>query len=398
MTYRDEPLPYPFDGTHGMVLDPVYRELRSRSGLVRVQPPYGNWAWLATRHEDVTAVLESRSFSRAGAAGPDEPRVTAAPLVAGSLLSLDPPEHTPLRRAMAGWFSHRRVRVLRPRIASVVASLLDALAAQGPPADVMTDLARPLSLAVICDVLGVPEPDRARFHEWGGTRREAMWTLSPTGLAAAGKELQEYLAELVARRVADPGEDLISTMLYPADSQHRISEREVATLAGVILAGGYEITANRLGSFVYALVTEPALYQRLRDEPSIVPRAVEELLRYTTLGARVRAEVAVEDTYVGGTLVRAGEAVLPARCSANRDETVFAAPDRIDFDRTHIDHVAFGRGVHYCTGAALSRLELEIGVGGLARRFPGLRLAVPPEEIRWGSVALWAPEALPVTW
>jgi cytochrome P450 len=395
MTDTDEPLAYPFDGTSGLALDPRYRELRSKPGLVRVQPPYGSWAWLATRHEDVTAVLESRAFSRARAAGPDEPRVTAAPLVAGSLLSLDPPEHTPLRRAMSGWFSHKRVQVLRPGITETVDSLLDAMAAQGPPSDLMADLARPLSLSVICDVLGVPETDRPRFHEWGGTRREAMWTLSPAGLAAAGQRLQEYLTELVALRRSAPGEDLISGLLHP---QHRLTEREVATLAGVILAGGYEITANRLGSFVYALLTHPGLYRRLHEEPAIVPRAVEELLRYTTLGARVRAEVAIEDVEVGGTLVRAGEAVLPARCSANRDESAFAAPDRLDLDRTPVDHVAFGRGVHYCTGAALSRLELQIGLGALVQRFPSLRLAVPAGEIGWGSAALWAPEALPVTW
>jgi cytochrome P450 len=199
----------------------------------------------------------------------------------------------------------------------------------------------------------------------------------------------------VALRQSQPGEDLVSSLLRPP---HGLTGREVATLAGVILAGGYEITANRLGSFVYALVTHAGLYQRLHEEPAIVPQAVEELLRYTTLGARVRAEVAVEDVEIGGTLVAAGEAVLPARCSANRDEAAFHAPDHLDLDRTPVDHVAFGRGLHYCTGAALSRLELQIGVGALAQRFPSLRLAVPAEQIRWGSAALWAPEALPVTW
>jgi nocardicin N-oxygenase len=222
--------------------------------------------------------------------------------------------------------------------------------------------------------------------------------LSTSGLAVAGEQLHRYLTELVALRRAQPGDDLISSLLYPADARLRLTERDVVKLAAVILTAGYETTANRLGMLVYALATDPALYQRLHDEPSLVPKAVEELLRYTTLGPRVRAEAATEDIEIGGTVVRAGEAVLPLRCSANRDETVYDRPDTVDFERHAGDHLAFGRGAHYCIGAALGRIELQVGVGLLTQRFPSIRLAVPAEQIRWGSAVLWAPEALPVTW
>lgn len=392
------PLGYPFGGADGLALDPTYAQLRSCPGLVRVQPPYGGPAWLAARHEDVTAVLESRSFSRVHPSAADEPRVTAAPIVPGSLLSLDPPEHTRLRRAMAGWFHRRRVEAMRPRIGEIAGTLLDGVDSHGSPADLMALFARPFSAVVISEVLGLPESARTRFDAWGGTRRSAMWSLSPAGIAEAGAELRTYLTELVTLRAGDPGDDLISALLYPPDPRDVLTEREVATLAGVLVAGGLEITANRIGSFVYSLVTEPALYRRLREEPEIIALAVEELLRFTTLGARVRAEVATVDTRVGPTLVRAGEAVLPSRCSANRDPSVFDQPDVIDLTRSPNDHLAFGRGVHYCTGAALARVELQEAIAALVRRFPALRLGVPEDRIRWGSVALWAPEELPVTW
>jgi cytochrome P450 len=272
------------------------------------------------------------------------------------------------------------------------------MAEQGPPTDLMVDLARPLSLAVIGEVLGVPEGDRLRFDAWGGNRRAATWALSTSRLAAAGEELRAYLTELVALRLAQPGDDFISSLLYPADERFRLTEREVAKLAAVVLTAGYEATANRIGMFVYALATDPSLYQRLHDEPALVQKAVEELLRYTTLAPRVRAEAATDDIEVGGTLVRAGEAVLPLRCSANRDEAVFDRPDTMDFERPNGDHLAFGRGTHYCLGAALGRIELQVAIGLLVQRFPSLRLAVPAEQIRWGSAVLWVPEALPVTW
>lgn len=394
---QDEPLTYPFGHASGLRPDPTYRELRDRPGLARVAPPYGTWAWLVTRHDEVRAVLEDRRFSRALASTPTEPRVTATALVPGSLLSLDPPEHTRLRRATARWLSRQNAERLRPRIARTVESLLDAVRRHGPPVDLMAAFARPLSATVIYDMLGVPGADRAAFHAWATARRGALWTLSPTGITEAGGRLRHYLTDLVRARRAEPGDDLLSSLIGPS-AREPVSAAEAVSLGGVVLAGGSEITAGRIGSIGYALLTRPDLAAALRAEPGLVPQAVEELLRYTTLGARVRVSVAAEDIEVAGTLIRAGEAVMPSRCAANRDAAAFPDPDSIDLTRAPCDHVAFGHGPHYCTGAPLARVELQLAVEALLRTFPTLRLAVPAAEVRWGSPALWAPEELPVTW
>jgi cytochrome P450 len=395
MARGDASLNYPFNGNAALDLDPVFARLR-RDGLVQVQPPFGGPVWLATTHEDVCAVLEDRTFRRRHEPTDTEPRLTERTLIANSLPGMDGAEHSRLRRALVRWFNHSRIERLRSRAEQVTESLLDGMQRSGPPADLVADLAKPLTVAMINEIIGVPVEDQPRIAAAAYPRQASGSRISSAQIAQAGDQIQAYFAELVARRRESPGEDSLSGMLRDA-RDGGVTDAEAVSLAGVIIAGGYETTAARLGSMAYALLTHPAAADRFRDDPASAERAIEELLRFTTLGYRMRSERATRDVEVGGVCVHAGESIMPSRSSASRDESVYDDPDRLDLDRGG-DHLAFGRGRHYCPGAPLARLELRVALTALWRRFPDLRLSVPADQVPWGNPLLWAPHSVPVTW
>ncbi|MFB9237699.1 cytochrome P450 [Plantactinospora siamensis] len=391
---------YPFSTADRLNVDPTYAELREKEPMTRVQLPYGEEAWLATRYEDVRTVLGDARFGRAPAVHRDEPRLTPRQQDSGMLI-MDPPDHTRLRRLVAKAFTARRVEDLRPRAQEIADGLVDDMVRLGPPADLVEHFATPLPIQVICELLGVPFADRDRFHVWSEAIVSTT-SLPPETIQEYLNSLWGYIGALVAERRREPRiDDLLGALVQARDdNQDRLSETELVELAAGLLAAGHETTVTQIPNFVYVLLQNPDQLAALRADPALVPAAVEELLRYVPLGVGSSfARYAKEDVEVGGVLVRAGEPVVGSLSSANRDGTVFPDPDRVDLRREQKPHLGFGHGVHHCVGAQLARMELQVAVGTLVTRLPGLRLAVPEPELEWKrGMLVRGLLAMPVAW
>ncbi|TDB70155.1 cytochrome P450 [Micromonospora sp. KC723] len=393
------PQRYPFSAPHRLDVDPRYGQLRREEPLTRIQMPFGEPAWLATRYADVRTVLADPRFSRAASVGRDQPRNTSLQPDEG-ILAMDPPEHTRLRRLVAKAFTARRVEELRPRTRAIAEELVEAMLAAGPPADLVAHLATPLPIQVICDLLGVPVTDQDRFHTWSEAIVSTT-SLSPETIRNYVDQLMGYMAELIAQRRVTPTDDLIGAMVRARDENaDRLTEQEVVQLAAGLLAAGHETTVTQIPNMVYVLLTEEGGWDRLCAEPDLVPKAVEELMRFIPLGATAAfPRYATEDVELGGVLVRAGEPVVVSVHSANRDESVFTDPDRLDLGRELNPHLGFGHGVHHCIGAQLARMELQVVLETLLRRTPRLRLAVPVSELTWKhGLLVRGLTAMPVQW
>ncbi|SHF43941.1 cytochrome P450 [Streptoalloteichus hindustanus] len=398
-TTDGQPLPYPFGDGRQIDLEQRYAELRDTPGLVKVQLPYGRDCWLATRYEDARTVLGDPRFSRAAAVGPDVPRPNPEQPGDGGILMLDPPEHTRIRGVASRAFTARRVEEMRERTRALVERLVDEMVGHGAPADLVAHVALPLPVLVICEMLGVPFADRDDFQRWSSAFLSTT-LLPPETVVEYGGALRDYMSELVEQRRAEPADDLISAMLRASDEQGRITRDELVTLAIGILVAGHETTATQLPNFVYVLDRERDQWDLLRERPDLVPRAVEELVRWVPLGvSSAFPRYAKEDVEVGGVLVRAGEPVLAAIGSANRDERVFPDADRVDVLRESNPHIGFGHGPHHCLGAQLARMELQEGLRALVTRLPDLRVAVADDELDWKSgMFVRGFRELPVTW
>jgi cytochrome P450 len=389
---------FPFSDTERLEPDPMFATLRAEQPLSRVQLPYGEPAWLATRYEDIKVVLGDPRFSRAAGVGRDEPRMRLHQAQEGSILSMDPPDHSRLRRLVMKAFTVRRVEELRPRAQEIADGLVDAMVAKGAPADVVADFGLPLPITVICELLGVPFEDRTDFRLWSDAFLSTT-KFTPQEVYECVGKLREYMAGLIAQRRETPTDDLIGALVLARDNEDRLSEEELLSLTQGLLVAGHETTASQIPNFVYVLLTHPEQLARLRADLSLVPKAVEELMRYVPLGQGPGiARYALEDIELGGVLVRAGEPVLPAIHSANRDVSVYTDPDVLDLLRQEASHVGFGHGAHHCLGAPLARMELQVAVDTLLRRFPELSLA-EGEDIEWkAGLATRGPARMLVTW
>jgi cytochrome P450 len=389
---------YPFSPLEGLRLDPTYAQLRADEPLSRVQLPYGEEAWLAVRYDHVKMVLSDPRFSRAAANGRDEPRMMPHQSDAGTL-NMDPPEHSRLRGFVARAFTTRRIEDFRPRTAEIASELVAAMREQGPPVDLVTAFAAPLPVRVICEMLGVPFEDQDKFGIWSEAV-VASTSLSPEQIGEYLGAMMEYMYALVAQRRAEPADDLISAMVKARDEKGRLTEHELVDLAAGLLAAGHETTVTQIPNFVYVLLANPKARDELVAHPELVPNAVEELMRYVPLVAgTVFARYATVDIMVGDTLVRAGDPVVASLPSANRDERVFTNPEELDFHRPAYPHLGFGHGIHFCFGAQLARMELQVAVATLVKAFPDLRLAVPEEDLAWKpGLLVRGLHSLPVTW
>ncbi|HZE30739.1 MAG TPA: cytochrome P450 [Actinoallomurus sp.] len=380
-------------------LDPAFAELRGQQSLCRVRLPYGEPAWLVTRYEDAKVVLGDPRFSRAAANGRDEPRSRLYQGSPDSLLHHDPPEHSRLRRLVAKAFSARRVEALRPRAQQIADDLLDRMLAQGPPANLVEDFALPLPITVICELLGIPLDDRVDFRLWSDAFLSTT-RFTPEQVTEYVGRMRDYMARLIAEHRKAPQDDLLSALVTARDEQDRLSEEELLAMAEGILVAGHETTASQIPNFVYALLTHPEPLSAVRADTGLIPQAVEELMRYVPLGGGVgSARYALEDVELGGVTVRAGEPVVVALQSANRDESVYTRADTLDLHRQEASHIGFGHGPHHCLGAQLARMELQVALGTLLGRLPGLRFADSEQDIVWRSgTATRGPARLPITW
>ncbi|MEO5875980.1 MAG: cytochrome P450 [Streptosporangiaceae bacterium] len=253
---------------------------------------------------------------------------------------------------------------------------------------------------VICELLGVPFADHGRFRSWSDA---FVSTTAHTGLQirqAAG-ELDAYLTGLVGERRAEPREDLLSALIQARDDGYELSERELVNLGVGLLVAGHETTAGQIANFTYVLLRHPDQLRSLRERPGLIPQAVEELLRFVPLNnsSVTMPRVAKTDLELSGTRIREGDVVLVARPSANRDESVFTDPERLDLERDARSHLAFGYGPHFCIGAQLARMELQTALAGLLDRLPEFDLAVPDADLQWkDGVMIRGLRALPIAW
>ena len=381
--------------------DPMgfFARLRESRPVTPVWMPDFGRVWVITRYADVRAALADPRLANEVHHRPDGGRsVLSETAGVHALLNTDPPEHTRLRRLLQKAFTPRRAAQLRPRTEGIAAGLLDELAARGDVIDLLGGYARPLPITVICELLGVPAADR----EW-------IW-VTVTDYGKGGEELQRvprelgaYFTGLIAAKRAEPGHDLLSALVLAHDNagedgvEAALTATELLSAAYHLVMAGFDTTVNLIASGTLALLTHPEELARLRQNLSLLPAAVEELLRFTNPVNHVTTRFTTEDLPIGDVVIPAGEQVLLAISSADRDPAQFVGSDRLDLGRDTSRHLAFGHGIHYCLGAPLARMEAEVALGALLARFPQISLAAPPDELRWRPVSLMnGLESLPV--
>jgi biflaviolin synthase len=382
----------------GPEFDPVLAELMREGPLTRVRLPHGEgWAWLATRYDDVKAITNDPRFGRAEV--PKRQITRLAPHFKprpGSLAFADQPDHNRLRRAVAGAFTVGAAKRLRPRAQEILDGLVDGVLSEGPPADLVERVLEPFPITVVSEVMGVPAADRERVHSW---TRQIISTSGGAEAAERAKQgLYGWITETVRARSGSEGTDVYA-MLGAAVGRGEVGETEAVGLAGPLQIGGEAVTHN-VGQMLYLLLTRPELMARMRERPEARGTALDELLRWISHRTSVGlARIALEDVEVRGTRIAAGDPVYVSYLAANRDPDVFPDPDRIDLDRDPNPHLAYGNGHHFCTGAVLARMQTELLVDTLLDRLPGLRLAVPADQVAWRrKTMIRGPRTLPCTW
>lgn len=376
-------------------------ELREKCPVARMDFPDGHQGWLITSHPEVRSLLADPEFSarqelhhHAPYDHPfgEEPIQPAEP---GFFIGMDAPEHSRYRRLVAGQFTKRRIGLLAPRIEEIAESCLDAMERGGSgEADLVSQYAQPIPALVICELLGVPLADVDRFQ--GAIRQFFHAGSDGEESRNAYLAILAYLSELVARKRAEPGDDLISGLI----ARDELDDQELAAISLLLLVAGYETTANMISLGAFALLTHPDQLALLREDDTLADNAVEELLRYLPLFRSGGLRTALRDTEVLGRQVKKGECVVLSLAAANRDPARYGDDaDRLDLRRAASGHVAFGHGPHQCLGSQLARLEMRIAYTALLRRFPGLRLAVAPDEVPLrDDVVIHGAARLPVTW
>jgi cytochrome P450 len=379
--------------------DPLghYAAMRDDGPVSLAILPDGIPAWFVTGHAEVRAALADPRLLKDWRKMAQSGRTPAETVnfISTNLLNMDPPDHTRLRRLVLKAFTPRRIAALRPRVEAITSSLLDAMAGSGGPVDLMRGFAFPLPVTVICELLGVPAADQAQF---------SVWTHTVVANDATGRELQEardamhaYYTSLLAAKRRSPSDDLISALITARDDDESLSEPELIAMVYLLLIAGHETTVNLIGNGTLALLTHPAELARLRADPSLLPSAVEELLRYAGALNHATERFTMEPVELGGLTIPANKVVICAISGANHDPARFPDPSRLDLSRDATGHMAFGHGIHYCLGAHLARLEAEVAFSALLSRFPRLSLAVPAAELRYRpSSFVRGLESLPV--
>jgi len=388
----DETLSVPFD-EDSYYQDPAgfFAQLRESCPIAPVRMPDGRPMWVVTRYADVRGALTDSRLAKDVHRWPGGSRSRPSEAVGlhAHMLHYDGPDHTRLRRLVQQGFTPRRVAELRPRVEEIAAGLLDEMAAAGGGTiELLDTYARPLPITVLFELLGVPAPDRA----W--TTAAVLDYDDRAKSERVVRELAAYIADLVAVKRAEPGDDLISALVRARDGSGRdgageqLSDVELLSAIFQLIMAGFDTTVNLIASGTLALLTHPQQAARLREDPSLLPAAVEELLRFTNPLNHATDRFTTEDTPIGDVVVPTGEWVLLATSSANRDPAQYPDPDRLDVGRDTSAHLAFGHGIHYCLGAPLARMEAEVALGALLARFPELSLAVPEEELSWRPTSL----------
>nr|WP_202446805.1 cytochrome P450 [Streptomyces sp. SID5468] len=398
-TQQSQALPFPQARTCPYHPPAGYRDVRQTGPVGQVRLYDGRLVWLVTGHAQARALLTDPRLS----ADRQNPRFPViAPRLAelirrvrSPLLGVDEPEHGVQRRMLIPSFTVKRTAALRPRIQRVVDEALDAMVAQGPPADLVASFALPVPSTVICLLLGVPYADHEFFE---GRSRQLLRGPRAEDVESARQDLNGYLRDLVRARRSRPGDGLLDELVAEQLEPGHLTEDELVSMALLLLVAGHETTANMISLGTLTLLEHPEQLAAVRTDPGVIPDTVEELLRFLSI-ADGMARVATADIEVAGVTIRAGDGVFLATSEINRDPGAFPEPDALDVRRGARHHVAFGFGVHQCLGQNLARAELEIALTTLFTRLPGLRTTVPAEElpVRAGDV-IQGLDVLPVTW
>jgi cytochrome P450 len=372
-------------------------QAREHGPISRYPFPDGHQGWLITGYDLVRSVLADPRFSSRRELMRHHPfidlgDIEVPPAPPGEFLLMDEPQHGRYRKPLVGKFTVRRMRQLTERVEQITANHLDAMEKAGPPTDLVAAFATPIPAIMICELLGVPYEDRGSFQKQVESFMNGE--TSDEDLMAAYTATQQYLAELVAAKRANPTDDVLSDL---TDSD--LTDEELKGMSLILLAAGLDTTANMLALGTFALLRNPAQLAALRADPALADRAVEELLRYLSV-AKTFMRTALEDVDLGGQTIKAGTTLILSYNTANRDAERFADPHVLDVRRQAGGHLAFGHGIHQCLGQQLARVEMRVAFPALVNRFPTLRLAVPAEEVglRPETADIYGVKSLPVTW
>ncbi|MDX6382129.1 MAG: hypothetical protein QOI57_3153 [Rubrobacteraceae bacterium] len=370
---------------------PAYAQLRSTAPIHRVTLPDGRAIWLVTRYEDVAAVFKDERFVKdwRSAVTPEQlAQIPPIPEVmkplSRNMLDMDPPDHERLRALVSKAFTPRLIERMRPRVQAIADALLDAAQDKGEM-DLIDDYAFPLPITVIAELLGVPVEDRNKFREWsdaavsGNATQEYVEKILIPHMQA----FTDYLRAMFEEKRKNPKDDLISALVRAEEAGDKLSEDELLAMVFLLLIAGHETTVNLIGNGMLALLQHPDQLQKLKNDPSLIKPAIEELLRYDGPVETSTERFTREDVVIGGTLIPKGEMVMVVIASADHDPERFPEPDALDVTRADNKHLAFGKGIHFCLGAPLARMEGQIAINTLLRRMPDLRLKDSPESLTW---------------
>ncbi|MEU0375311.1 cytochrome P450 [Streptomyces sp. NPDC006283] len=371
---------------------PVYAALRDTAPVCPMKPPHGVETYLITRYEDARAALSDPRLSKDMYGGMDAYRRIfgdSSVSLDDNMLNADAPKHTRLRKLVNSEFTPRRVEALRPKIQDIVDRLLDACPT-GEALDLLPAFAFPLPITVICELLGVPPEERTHMQHLSTTVAQTGFSKeSKQAQQKAEEDLHAYFTDLIARKHEHPGEDLLSALTEAQGKDGGLTENELVSTAFLLMFAGHKTTAYLIGNAVYHFLANPAQLRAVQEDPELVGPAVEELVRYDGSVESATFRYATEDVEIGGTRIPKGALVQIALLSANRDPLKFDAPDEFDVRRpgnAQSAHLGFGHGSHYCLGAPLARLEMQLALTSLFSRFPGIALAAPEAGPKWMEV------------
>ena len=369
---------------------PLFAQVRAAGPVHPVRLADGHPAWLVVGYEEAKAALNDARLSKdMHAALARSGEVVAeglpGPALARHMLAVDPPDHTRLRRLAAPAFSRRRVDGLEDRVHAIVAQLLDGLAARGDEVvDLVAGYAFPMPFTVVSELLGIPESDRADLGRWFRTLLTPHDWPPPAEAVAASEAIVDYLTALLDHKRAEPGEDLVTDLVVAADRDSALTTQEMLSTIFQLVVAGHDTTTSLIGNATVALLCHPAQRDALVADPGLVPRVVEEAIRWDPPGQHATFRYATEDIRIGNVVIPAYAQVIVSLAAANRDSARYRDAESFDIHRSEGGHLALGHGIHHCLGAPLARLEGRIALGELHTRFPAMQLAVDPAQLRWG--------------
>ena len=378
-----------FSGASGDNPFPVFAQMREMNAVIPIPFPMGG--------PDRQSCIDGNEDFRKSLAGGSDPSAPPTFFTGHSMLTVDDPDHRRLRSLVSKAFSPRYMESLRPRVQEIADELLDQVEAQGEM-DLVKDYAYPLPINVISEMLGVPQEDREQIHTWSAALAHGLGLgRREPGVEENMRAFGEYTARLVASKRRQPADDLISQLIAIEEEGDRLSETELVSMITLLIFAGHETTSNLIATGSLMLLDHPEQLEKLKAEPSLVPSAVEELLRFNGPATIAGPRFATEDIVLAGQSIQKGDAVIPVLKSANRDERQFDQSEELDITRQINRHLAFGHGIHMCLGAPLARIEGDIAFTTLLKRMPNLRLSIPRDEVPWNfTLSSQGLAALPV--